>query len=301
MGIDLENFNDNVPAEFICPSCRKVVYYPLVTDCFHVLCAKCFNKRAKRRLKCPACGGSMGEGNKKLDSSWRRRYERIKVNCTKGCEMEMTLGELDRHLDEECPLTFAVCSNSGCSKKVRRSDLPEHYKECDYRIVMCENCGFQTRFINVRTHQIVRKCALRKSLHMIVQSRREMDAQVKEHKRQVDEDSFRRTLNERDMEKNKLWTAIYRNNPNRMLSRSPSPSRCVSAMEMVDGNGSPDGYRSSKGGSVTPRSMRSYPDCVSLCMNCKKVFLEDSNHDLACQWHEGVGSYIEYMVLGYSY
>jgi len=217
MGFDLENFDYNVPQEFLCFSCRKVLQNPLVTDCSHILCSKCFHKRLKKKLKCPVCGNSMGNGGKQLDSSWRNRYESLVMSCTKGCEMPVTLGKLAHHLDSECPLTFAYCSNTGCSKRVRRQNLPQHLSICDYRVLACENCGFRTQFINLRTHQLAKKCGIKKNLHMIVQGRREMNAKVKQHKREVDQDTFRRTLNEREMERSKMWSAIHCNDPNRSV------------------------------------------------------------------------------------
>lgn len=41
------------------------------------------------------------------------------------------------------------------------------------------------------------------------------------------------------------------------------------------------------------------PDTALLCMNCKKLFVEDTNHDQACQWHKGV-CIINYMIHSFS-
>ena len=149
----------------------------------------------------------------------------------------------------------------------------------------CENCAFQTQFLNLRTHQLVTKCGMKRNLHMIVQNRREMNALVREHKRQVDQDTFRRTLDEREVEKNKLWSAIYRNNPTRTGSRSPSPIR------MEEERASPPLSRLSTYSArlrSSGSSAAASPDTVMLCLNCRKLFIEETNNDQACQCHEGV-------------
>lgn len=60
-------------------------------------------------------------------------------------------------------------------------------------------------------HQIVQKCLQRTNLHMIVQNRRQMNARVKQHRLKLQEQSFQVELEERDLDRAKMWSAIARN------------------------------------------------------------------------------------------
>ncbi|XP_001630068.3 RING finger protein 151 isoform X2 [Nematostella vectensis] len=292
MGVDLEYFDDPVPSEFLCSYCRKVYLHPLVTGCGHVLCTKCYNKRSIKHLGCPLCGKSMGEGKTSdLDPMWKRRYERIHVNCTKGCEQLITIRDLEAHLKGSCPLTRTICPNSGCNKKSRRRDLPLHLSKCEYREVECEGCGHKTRLVDLRMHQIVKKCTRRKNLHMIVQNRRAMDAAVREHRIHLQGETFKRELQERDLEKMKMWDTIMRNNPNRPASVTPSTSRShMSGGDLAVATSPgphPGHWQPPRSRVSTPGRPHSPLDTAKLCLHCNKLFLEEANHDEACRWHQG--------------
>lgn len=273
MGLGLENFDESVPSEFLCPCCRGIVLDPVLTECDHILCAKCFSKRMKRRQTCPTCAKALAVSEKRINTVWMRRYNRLEVNCTKGCEKLLSLGSLKDHLMSHCPLTFTQCGNTGCCRRVRRLDLASHLAECDFRIVQCEGCSYQTRYMNLRMHQIVQKCLLRRNLHSVVQNRREMSARVKEHRRRLQEESFRRELENRDSEKAKMWSAIMRERPYRAVS----PALNSGAL-----------FHSQSASSSPTQSRNSHSRSGRLCINCHKLFTDKFNHPEACVFHQGV-------------
>lgn len=286
MGLKQEHFDEKIPSEFICSHCHDVFVEPAVLSCLHMLCAKCYKKRLKRKTPaCPVCRRALCLSEGMIDTEWRKRYESLKINCPKGCEKVLELGNLNDHFVNHCLLTFTFCINTGCTKKVRRRDLTLHIKQCDFRIVQCEGCGFRTRYINLRMHQIVQKCLLRTNLHMIVQNRREMDARVKEHRLKLQEESFEIELEERDLDRAKMWSAIARND----ISRAATPS------PLLRGKRSPELVHKERAEGRLIRSapvspvMRSPSSAANkLCTNCNKLFSEHRNHGQACSWHKGV-------------
>lgn len=292
MGLKQEYFDDKIPSEFICSHCHDVFLEPAVLSCSHMLCAKCHRKRMKRKTPtCPVCKHDLRLSDEEVDSEWRKRYESLKINCPKGCEKVLLLRNLNSHYFYHCPLTFTLCVNTGCSKKVRRRDLGLHLKQCDFRMVDCEGCGFRTKYINLRMHQIVQKCLLRTNLHMIVQNRREMNARVKEHRLKLQEESFEIELEERDLDHAKMWSAIARNDISRAVT--PNLSTVKRLPEPTDKDKGL--YRLTRSAPVSPlvrRSPIASPATTKckLCGNCNKLFSDHRNHAQACSWHKGVSN-----------
>lgn len=301
MGLKQEHFDEKIPSEFICSHCHDVFLEPVGLACQHMLCTKCFKKRMKRKTPmCPVCRKALCSSEENIDREWRRQYESLKINCPKGCEKVLSLGNLNDHYGNHCPLTFTLCINIGCVRKVRRRDLPSHLQQCDFRLVQCEGCGFSTKYVNLRMHQIVQKCLLRTNLHMIVQNRREMTSRVKQHRLKLQEESFQVELEERDLDRAKMWSAIARND----ISRTDTPN------PLYRGKCSPELTDNEKALSRVVHSAPSSPVMSSavaaryrtptstttkLCANCNKLFSEYRNHDEACRWHKGVsacGGYI---------
>ena len=284
MGLKQDNFDEKVPNEFLCSHCHDVFLEPVCLDCLHILCSTCFKKRMKRKSKtCSVCGKGLSLSDKEIEPVWRGRYASLKIACTKGCEKAVALGSLNDHLANHCPLAFTPCTNLGCTRKVRRRDLPLHLKQCDFRLVNCEGCGFRTKYSNLRMHQIVQKCLFKSNLHMIVQNRREMDSRVKEHRLKLKEETFQIELQERDLDRNKMWSAIARNNISR--TTTPSPPRRFSPV--LSHNEEKSSTRMVHSAPASPATSRGHADC-KLCANCNKLFTERRNHGEACRWHRGV-------------
>ena len=288
MGLDLENFDGNVPAEFLCPNCHCVVYEPMLAECSHVFCSKCFKKRSKRNKRCPACGQELSHSFTPVNIEWKNTYEALQINCTKGCGKVVRLGDLQKHLNKFCPLSFVPCRNTRCTRKVRRRDILVHLRHCDFRMVSCEGCGLETRYVNLRMHQIVHKCVRQRNLHAIVQNKRELDAEVKRHRLQLQEESFKRELEDRDAEKAKMLDAIARQNPGRAVS-APTSTRKTSAITASRHQLSMSAFSHfSQTAPVSPGPQKLISDTRILCANCNKLFIAQLNHKQACKWHRGV-------------
>lgn len=294
MGFKQEHFDEKIPGEFICSHCRDVFLEPVALACQHTLCAKCYKKRMKRKIRaCPVCKKTLCSSEEKIDKEWRKQYESLQINCPKGCEKVLSLGDLSDHYANHCQLTFTICINIGCARKVRRKDLALHLKQCDFRVVQCEGCGYTTKYIHLRMHQIVQKCLLRTNLHMIVQNRREMTSRVKQHRLKLHEESFQIELEERDLDRAKMWSAIARNDISRATSPSPL-SRGKRFPELTDKEKALSrlvhSAPTSPVMSSSPMMSTSPTSATKLCENCNKLFSEYRNHGEACRWHKGVSA-----------
>lgn len=299
MGFKQEYFDEKIPGEFICSHCHDVFLEPVALGCHHMLCAKCYKKRMKRKASvCPVCKKALCSSDEKIDTEWKEHYENLKINCPKGCERVLSLGNLNDHFANHCQLTFTLCINIGCARKVRRKDLAVHLKQCEFRVVQCEGCGFTTKYVNLRMHQIVQKCLQRTNLHMIVQNRRQMNARVKQHRLKLQEQSFQVELEERDLDRAKMWSAIARND---ILKRAttPNPYKGKFSAELPDKEKVLSRLvHSAPTSPVIPsvRTSSSPTSTTKLCENCKKLFSECRNHGEACRWHKGVSVCMGYAI-----
>ena len=286
MGLKQEHFDEKITGEFICSHCHDVFLEPVGLVCQHMLCAKCYKKRMKRKIPvCPVCKTALCTSEEKIDKEWRKQYESLKINCPKGCEKVLSLGNLNDHFANYCPLTFTLCINIGCARKVRRKDLALHLKQCDFRVVQCEGCGYTTKYVNLRMHQIVQKCLQRTNLHMIVQNRRQMNARVKQHRLKLQEESFQVELEERDLDRAKMWSAIARNDISR--AATPSPYKSKLSAELTGKEKALSRLVHSAPTSPVVPSLK-MSTATKLCENCNKLFSEHRNHSEACRWHKGV-------------
>ncbi|KAK2565449.1 TNF receptor-associated factor 3 [Acropora cervicornis] len=286
MGISQELFVGKISTEFICSHCHDVFLEPTVLTCLHLLCSKCCKKRLKHRAPtCPICKKSLSESNEKVNKYWKARYESLKINCPKGCENVLMLGDLHKHYIHECELTVSLCVNLGCSRKIRRRDMPFHLKQCDFRIVCCEGCGFRTKYVNLRLHQVVQKCLRANNRRMIVQNRREMRERLKEHRSKLQEESFEIEIEERDFDRAKMWSAITRNS----RSRSVTPNRFggCRASDPSDGRGFNRFVQTAPPRSLAKAVQGTVATQCKLCAFCNKLFTENCNHNEACIRHKG--------------
>jgi hypothetical protein len=58
--------------------------------------------------------------------------------------------------EETCPYGCVCCPHEGCDVVLLRSKMETHTKECPHRVIVCENCGFQSKFIAFSEHNCLR-------------------------------------------------------------------------------------------------------------------------------------------------
>ena len=76
-------------------------------------------------------------------STFRSLFQVKCIHRSFGCSWTGGLGDLDGHLEQDCPCTLIRCTNE-CGNVVQRQELPMHREEfCLLRKVQCEYCTLE--------------------------------------------------------------------------------------------------------------------------------------------------------------
>lgn len=275
MGLNLKHFEDgDIEPNFICSHCHGVFVDPVLCKCSHILCWICFKRRKKRKLNCLACSDELGVSSGALQSEWLKELCAFRVICPKGCKKIFPFEFLTEHFDNECEFALTTCTSSGCTRKVRRTDLPVHLETCDFRIVSC-CCGAKTRFMDLRQHQIAQKCVVKQNLQTIVRKRREMEQAIKEHRLNMQRRCFEEECEQRRLIRSKQGSVRL---PTAMSVRSEPVLSCAAKNKPIT---------RSKSSQSAPGPLQR---TALTCRHCGKLYSKSNNHERACTWHYGVSS-----------
>jgi hypothetical protein len=273
MGLNIKHFeDDNIDSNFICSHCHGDFIDPVLCKCGHVLCWVCFKRRKKRKLNCLVCSEELGVSSEALEGEWLKELGELKIICPKGCNEVFVFECLTQHFENECEFALTSCTSKGCSKKVRRTDLPDHLTKCDFRIVSC-CCGVEIRFLDLRQHQLAQKCVVKQNLQMIVRKRREMEQAIRDHRLTMQKQCFEEECKQRRMVKSKQGSVRL---TTAMSVRSEPGLSSVAKETGV--------ARSSSSHSAPGPLQRT----ALSCRQCGKLYSRSNNHERACIWHFGV-------------
>ena len=91
--------------EHSCPVCAGLLTVPFLTDCGHHVCGACLDKLlATNKNDCPVCRETNVLSDARLNRSFQRRVNSLKVRCQyhdEGCEWVGGVRDLQKHLDPE--------------------------------------------------------------------------------------------------------------------------------------------------------------------------------------------------------
>ena len=144
------NFVHNLPEEYTCQVCMKLLDEPQATDCCgQHFCRACLNHwfQQKGKKQCPHCRSETFAHI--LYLPLKRKINELKVYCSnqeRGCTQTMKLEELEKHLSTDnpngCGYVNVKCPNKGCVVTCLRKDLVNHSNNtCLQRKVKCKYCG----------------------------------------------------------------------------------------------------------------------------------------------------------------
>lgn len=273
MGLNVKHFQDEtVNSKFICSHCHGVFVDPVLCNCGHIFCWVCFKRRKKRQSKCLVCSKELGVSSEALEGEWLKEIAELKIICPKGCTKVVRFELLTHHFDNECDLAFISCTNEGCTKKVKRADLPNHLTKCDFRVVSC-CCGVAVRFLDLRQHQLVQKCVAKQNLQIIVRKRREMERAIREHRLTMQKQCFKEECEQRRLIK------LKQRNVRSSTATSVRSEPVLGSVAKETGVARLPSSHSASG----PLQRTS---CS--CRNCGKLYDKSNNHGRACTWHFGV-------------
>jgi hypothetical protein len=128
--------------KYECCFCNKYLKSPVVFECKHRVCAKCFNDMLTAGASCPTCGRNVPKDKVVSDNDLQREIVNLPIFCSfnlNGCKWEDTLRNLPVHLDE-CEFAFVVCTR-GCGGRYQRRNEEKHLADDCLRVdIPCDFC-----------------------------------------------------------------------------------------------------------------------------------------------------------------
>jgi len=130
--------------QYICGICKHVCDEPVITGCgcqqlYCKICLTYFYMNNKHT--CPKCEKSTGEPTLLgvIDNCIKNKKMRCS-NFSVKCTWEGKCKDYLQHINYECPKEIINCPNKGCIIKLRREEIPEHLKKCEFIEYICEKC-----------------------------------------------------------------------------------------------------------------------------------------------------------------
>ena len=136
-----------------CVNCANLAYYPSeCKHCHRLTCRDCQQPSAehpKGLNTCTSCNNSLGEEGD-LHFIVANMLNQAVFRCPYGCgETNITLSELENHVQNECSAAFISCPNR-CGETFHKKDLDEHRLVCTHEPITCDRC----HQVTVPRHQI---------------------------------------------------------------------------------------------------------------------------------------------------
>lgn len=155
-----ENFKEEIQdiiSNFYCPICKGILFNPITDYCGHAFCAKCFEIYTSDVQECPLSKKPLivcQPIRVGVIADFLDKQIIVCKNKVHGCNWEGRVDEYLKHLLNECQTELINCNNQGCTLKIFRRDLPNHSKECLYRIESCPFCHSTMPFNVLESHEI---------------------------------------------------------------------------------------------------------------------------------------------------
>ncbi len=152
-------FVGTVPEDSICSICADTLTDPVIVECCgQLFCEECLERWLQRKKSCPHCRGIQ------LKYIKNRRMTRMincfKIycpNCSKGCEVIITVSECSTHL-ETCLFEEVPCTNN-CGVRMLRKKVKNHTtNECLNRTVICQYCNEEGMYKDITAEGHIDKC-----------------------------------------------------------------------------------------------------------------------------------------------
>ena len=136
--------------------CQQICKDPTSIGCSndHMFCKECLNRYFGNNVAikcCPTCKQTgLSKKTMRSDAFVLRLINALKVKCRlnhqnkdKSCEIKCewigSLGDLQNHIENNCPLLDVTCSD--CDESMKRYELHKHDKKCPEKDILCELCS----------------------------------------------------------------------------------------------------------------------------------------------------------------
>jgi len=210
-------FLERPPKETECPLCFQVMTKPVLSSCCgHHFCQSCIDRAIAKNHICPLCNE---QGfTTFLDKDCERKIKALKVSCKlkfRGCHWAGELGRLEHHLDMkggDCEFVEVECEFSclGCTVKLPRKDLPQHYNSNTHNHLLLSlrtTSRLESRLQEQHQQQDEAMRAIWRSLQQKEQQIQERDSQILAIEQQLEEKDSRILAIEQQV--NEVMTKLY--------------------------------------------------------------------------------------------
>ena len=164
-GYEEERFKDKVDIKLQCSVCLKVLKDPVQCPNEQYFCRSCIQRSLRENSEaCPMCQHHLTEETlTKPPRILMDFLQSLEIRCdheNRGCQELIKLEFLARHINS-CGYSPTRCTNVGCAEVMNRNEKERHEREqCDFRKVVCNECGEQVIWKSSRVHP----CFMRKEM-----------------------------------------------------------------------------------------------------------------------------------------
>lgn len=153
--LETDLYVDPVPAHLCGASCRLPMVGSVHLSCGHRLdlhCYKSLPKDTEEKLTCPVCKKEV-----KQDQAFPDKECNKLVHCWKfesGCHWQGKRSQLPDHW-YNCDYNKVPCERAGCPDKIAKVRMAVHLRdECLWRQITCQWCRRNMKFLQLKDHEL---------------------------------------------------------------------------------------------------------------------------------------------------
>uniref|UniRef100_A0A7M5TR76 Uncharacterized protein n=1 Tax=Clytia hemisphaerica TaxID=252671 RepID=A0A7M5TR76_9CNID len=162
-GYDFDLVKKEQGADFECTICHLILRDPYSTPCNHAFCYVCLTQwhteqgNAKRPVTCPNCNTVYNPEKIHREGVIDRMVKTsLDVKCKRhemGCKWQGKIIDYQGHHQMRCQYETVPCENKGCLVMELRKNLPNHQRDCEYRLTQCGYCQLTKPVIEMKNHR----------------------------------------------------------------------------------------------------------------------------------------------------
>ena len=140
-----------------CGICENVCEDPVIPccGCDKMFCRKCLVFYLdNNHNECPECKKVTKDFSKVSAIDTVIKLKKMKcINYTENCTWQGKYLDYKEHLTKKCPKEIINCPYNGCIIKLKREEMENHMKTCEYLEIICEKCKLKIPKNEVSDHK----------------------------------------------------------------------------------------------------------------------------------------------------
>eukprot|EP01103_Thecamoeba_quadrilineata_P005074 TRINITY_DN14926_c0_g1_i1.p1 TRINITY_DN14926_c0_g1~~TRINITY_DN14926_c0_g1_i1.p1 ORF type:complete len:427 (-),score=37.57 TRINITY_DN14926_c0_g1_i1:199-1416(-) len=164
--LDLLAVEQDLARELLCSICLQLLNNPRQCQNGHLFCFSCITSSLQERPVCPQCRiPILSSSSLSRNIFAENRMQNMQIHCKfafkfnedplsrdpNGCQEIILFKDLSSHC-KLCQYQPVVCPNDASCTPVRKNLLPQHLKNCPFRMTTCSYCHSELRFHKLEIH-----------------------------------------------------------------------------------------------------------------------------------------------------